>query len=273
MNQSELKIDTDLTRLVETSTHKIQLLFAIESGSRAWGFASPDSDYDVRFIYANRPEWYIERALYHPDKRPDTRSFMTEDKLYDYHGWDLLKTLNLLKKCNPSLMEWLQSPIVYRQMSVQFVEELKELAAEAWSPVPAFFHYKSMAHTNFREHFRGDLVRTKKYLYVLRPILAARYIVNNLSQPPLNFDELVDQSDWLGAATREAIHNLLALKRSSSEVKDGPRNKVLHDFIETQFIDLGILDRTAAHFGSHIGKVDPEMFTDFLHRWLSAVWE
>jgi len=269
MTTPEFLIRQDLRTIADESEHQIEILMAVESGSRAWGFESPDSDYDVRFIYVNRPEWYIERGLYPPDNRPDTKSRMSPDKLYDYHGWDLLKALHLLKKCNPSLLEWLQSPISYAG-SAPFVSELAALAGSTWSPVPAFHHYRSMALTNFREYLQGETVRTKKYLYVLRPILAARYIVDHLKQPPLNFDELIAASDWVSPQVKTAISNLLEIKRSSSEVKDGPRDSLLHDFIERWLINFKVYE---PKFGAKVGRADPGAFSAFLHRWLDTAWK
>ena len=85
-----------------------KILFAAESGSRAWGFASPDSDYDIRVIYVNPEAWYWDIS----EKKADTFAAMLPDDL-DVSAWELRKTLQLFSKCNPSLNEWLGSPIIY----------------------------------------------------------------------------------------------------------------------------------------------------------------
>ena len=87
----------------------VRVLYACESGSRAWGFASPDSDYDVRFIYVHRPDWYLSIV----DRRDVIERPIVDE--YDLSGWELRKTLRLFRKSNPPLIEWLGSPIVYRE--------------------------------------------------------------------------------------------------------------------------------------------------------------
>src|SRR6056297_3590984 len=88
----------------------IHIALAVESGSRAWGFASSDSDYDVRFVYLRPTNWYLSIDL---ERRRDVIEQPIIDE-YDVGGWDLRKALQLLRKCNPPLLEWLNSPIVYR---------------------------------------------------------------------------------------------------------------------------------------------------------------
>src|SRR6266540_3954918 len=95
------------------ANHDVRVAFCCESGSRAWGFASTDSDYDVRFIYVRRPEWYLSIDL---EERRDVIETPIEG-VWDVNGWDLRKALRLLRKSNPPLFEWLQSPIVYRERS------------------------------------------------------------------------------------------------------------------------------------------------------------
>lgn len=211
--------------------HEVHNLMAIESGSRAWGFASPDSDYDVRFIYVKGPKYYQTLNLFPKVMRPDTISY-TPDKVMDFHGWDLLKALKMLQKSNPSLHEWLKSPICYMG-SDNWIESFRNLSDRWWSPVASFHHYRHMAHTNFREYLQGPEVRYKKYLYVIRPLLAAQFVVKFRTQPPINFDDLVSHSD-LTQSMFDAIENLLELKRSSTEITSAPVDPVLHQFIELE---------------------------------------
>lgn len=93
--------------------HDLRIFYACESGSRAWGFESADSDFDVRFIYAHRPDWYLSVDL---EQKRDVIEFSPDDGL-DLSSWDLRKTLGLLWRSNPPLLEWLRSPIVYREVS------------------------------------------------------------------------------------------------------------------------------------------------------------
>ena len=116
------------------SERKVRVLYACESGSRAWGFASRDSDYDVRFVYVHVRDWYVS-----VDDRRDVIELPLADDL-DISGWELRKALRLLKKSNPPLLEWLKSPIVY-QSDPDFMAEFGELAAKFYSPRRCFAHY------------------------------------------------------------------------------------------------------------------------------------
>ena len=141
-----------------------RILLAVESGSRAWGFASSNSDYDVRFIYVRSIESYLKL------NRPRDVIELSTNGVVDINGWDLEKMLKLLHKSNPTVFEWLSSPIVYQ--TTNFVETLKAAMQHYFSPKSALWHYLQMAEKNYRGYLRGDMVKAKKYFYVLRPILA-----------------------------------------------------------------------------------------------------
>ncbi|MCS7053215.1 MAG: nucleotidyltransferase domain-containing protein [Ignavibacterium sp.] len=147
------------------STEDIKILFACESGSRAWGFPSEDSDYDVRFIYIRKPEFYLSI-----DHQKDVIEHKIEDNL-DLSGWDIKKALTLFKKSNPPLLEWLNSPIIYFKDET-FYKNLIELLPIYFSPKSCMFHYLSMAENNILTYLNGEQVIRKKYFYALRPILA-----------------------------------------------------------------------------------------------------
>ncbi len=201
--------------------HCVRVVFACESGSRGWGFSSPDSDYDGRFIYVHPAEWYLsvsERTGLGQPQR-DVIELPVADDL-DVSGWDLRKALRLLLKSNPTLLEWLRSPILYRQDQM-LVDELRLLAERYYSPIAAWHHYLSMAKGNFRGYLRGDRVRRKKYLYVLRPMLACMWIERFDTPPPMAFEDLLEQLLPSGPV-RQAVDRLLATKRRSAEVADGP---------------------------------------------------
>lgn len=120
----------------------VRVLYACESGSRGWGFASPDSDYDVRFLYVHPLEWYLR-----VDAPRDVIELPIDDEL-DVCGWEWRKALGLLKGANPTLIEWLDSPVVYRQDDAT-VKALKKLIPHWFSPVRARWHYYSMARKIF----------------------------------------------------------------------------------------------------------------------------
>ncbi|XOV66321.1 MAG: DNA polymerase beta superfamily protein [Fluviicola sp.] len=162
--------------------HNVCVLFAVESGSRAWGFASPDSDYDIRFVYVRPKEAYL--SLW---ESRDTIQFMTEDDL-DGSGWDLRKATKLLAKTNASFLGWLFSPIVYLDRE-DTLEEMKQLARENFNPVAGFYHYHSM-NKGFDELLDTEDMTLKSYFYAIRTALCANWIVLNESVPPVAFREL-----------------------------------------------------------------------------------
>ncbi len=210
--------------------HGVHVLLAVESGSRAWGFASRDSDYDVRFIYAHAPEWYLS-----VDEHRDVIEVPISDEL-DLTGWDLRKALKLLRKSNPSLLEWIKSPVVYRA-DPAFALVFGLLASEFSSPARLFHHYLRMARGNFRDTLRKDDVRLKKYLYVLRPLLACRWIERGLGPVPMRFQTLTD-TVLEDANLRFHVAVLVARKRAGEEFDLGRRIPALHNFIETELARL-----------------------------------
>ena len=189
----------------------VRVLFACESGSRAWGFASRDSDYDVRFLYVHRRDWELRKAL------------------------------RLLRKSNPPLLEWLKSPVVYRHDPV-FAAEFGALATEFYSPRRCFAHYLHMAFGNWRDYLRGRKeVSLKKYLYVFRPLLACRWIERQLGQVPMLFAQLVegvlDEGD-----VRAALAELIARKQAGEELAVAPPVETLTRFIEAELPRLEALN-------------------------------
>ena len=177
----ETKIKQSLFE-IETKYY-VNVVYASESGSRAWGFPSPDSDYDVRFIYVHHKEYYLS-----VDEQRDVIELPIND-LLDINGWELRKALRLFKKSNGPLYEWLQSPIVYAQNN-EFIDDLKNLMPHYFSPRAIMHHYLSMSKTVFENELAGGEVRLKKYFYALRPILACRWIADRREVPPMEFGEL-----------------------------------------------------------------------------------
>ncbi|MDR1889828.1 MAG: nucleotidyltransferase domain-containing protein [Zoogloeaceae bacterium] len=216
--------------------HAVTVLYACESGSRAWGFASPDSDYDVRFIYVHRLPWYLT-----VDSGRDVIELPINDAL-DVSGWELRKTLQLLLRSNPVLLEWLDSPIVYRAAPETFAR-LQTLATDYFSSIKGHYHYLHMAQKNFRGYLQTESVRLKKYLYVLRPLLAARWIEADRGQPPMRFADLaggvLDDASLL-----EEIDRLLVIKMAADETEYSPRWPRIHAFIEQELERLEHAPRT-----------------------------
>nr|WP_140920061.1 nucleotidyltransferase domain-containing protein [Limnobaculum xujianqingii] len=214
----------------------VKVLYACESGSRGWGFASTDSDYDVRFIYVHKPEWYL---TVEPGR--DVIERPLDDEL-DISGWELRKALGLLKNANPTLLEWLDSPIVYWEDS-DFMDKFRTLAVERFSSLRARYHYLSMAKKNFRGYLQGETVRLKKYLYVLRPLLAVKWIDERATVPPMPFSLLLDIVE--DSLLLDEISYLLEVKRANTESQYGEKLVQIHNFIEQE------LDRYAlSHFNA-----------------------
>jgi predicted nucleotidyltransferase len=210
--------------------HNVHVLYAIESGSRAWGFASPNSDWDVRFIYVHPEDWYLS-----VHEQRDVIELPIDDDL-DINGWDLRKALRLLLKGNPVLFEWLHSPILYLESHVEMagravMDDFRQVATPLFNPTAAVYHYWHMAKGNFREYLQGDVVRLKKYFYVLRPVLACQWVLRGLGQPPMAFGELVHELVPPGALLDE-IHELLRLKTSAEEMAHGPARPAIYRFLE-----------------------------------------
>lgn len=204
--------------------HDVRVLFACESGSRGWGFASPDSDYDVRFVYVHRPAWYLS-----VEPQRDVIEVPISDEL-DVGGWELRKALQLMHRSNPTLLEWLASPIVYREDAAA-AQRMRMLAPTFFSERKGRWHYLSMAVKTFRDHLQGETVRLKKYFYVLRPLLAAQWIDTGRGMPPMRFADLADAM-VTDAPLRDEINQLLAIKMAASEAEHGARFPRIHAFVE-----------------------------------------
>lgn len=204
---------------------KVQILLAVESGSRAWGFASPDSDYDVRFIYKRPQKEYLRL-----DKKRDVIE-LPIDSVFDINGWDLDKTLKLLYQSNPTLFEWFSSPIIY--LETDFAPKFRNIMNQYFSSKKGLYHYLSMAKNNYREYLRTDFVKAKKYFYVLRPILACQWILEKNSPPPMLFSELV--SAEAEDKIKPYIQQLFEIKINSPEIKLIPKISALNFYIEQNF--------------------------------------
>ena len=210
----------------------VRIFYACESGSRAWGFASEDSDYDVRFLYAHRPEWYLSIDV---EEKSDVIERPVEDGL-DVIGWDLRKALKLFRKSNPPLLEWLRSPIVYLD-KFGIADQLRSLLPGYYSPTACLYHYLHMARGNYREYLQGDVVWVKKYLYVLRPLLAIKWIEEDRGVVPLEFERLLHGVVRCPNLKKEILV-LVERKKAGRELDQGPKVPVISDFIEAELARL-----------------------------------
>lgn len=234
--------------------HQVTILFACESGSRGWGFASPDSDYDVRFVYVHRLDWYLSVT---PQR--DVIEVPISDEL-DICGWELRKALALLGKSNPTLFEWLDSPVIYQEQG-DVTTQLRSLMTNYFSEQKTRWHYLSMAKKNFRGYLQGETVRMKKYLYVLRPLLAMLWIDADLGMPPMKFAHLAEAMLKDQPELVDEINQLLEIKMRSGEAEYGARFPLIHAFIEQQ---LAAQDAVSTNFRHPNGKL--AMLDQLLHQ-------
>lgn len=218
--------------------HGVRILLAVESGSRAWGFASPNSDYDVRFIYAREPRWYQAVDL---EERRDVIEYPIVDDI-DLNGWDVRKALRLFWKSNPAFVEWVQSPIRYIERG-EFGAGARALLPHAYSVESGMYHYRSMAKNTERAYLREPQVSLKKYFYALRPLLAVLWLERYAKPAPIEFDKLLhlidDRPDL-----RAAIDDLLERKRAAPESWVGDPIPVIGEFATEQLARLESMQPT-----------------------------
>jgi uncharacterized protein len=208
--------------------HGVRVLLAVESGSRAWGFESPNSDYDARFIYAHPKEWYLSVGL---EEQRDVIEYKIVDEI-DLNGWDVRKALRLFWKSNPAFVEWIQSPVVYAQ-SGTFAERVRNLLSNVYSCESGIYHYRSMAKTNFRGYLKAGLVPLKKYFYVLRPLLSVRWLEKYGTAAPIEFHKLLHLIQDAPALVTD-IETLLERKRAAPELGREPPVPNINAFIERE---------------------------------------
>ncbi len=222
-----------MTRLANTEREEgVRILLAVESGSRAWGFHSPNSDYDVRFIYAHPAEWYLSVDL---EERRDVIEYEITDEI-DLNGWDVGKALRLFWKSNPAFVEWIQSPIIY-QAEGGFAERVRELLPDVYCIERGIYHYRSMAKTNYRGYLRGAQVPLKKYFYVLRPLLAVRWLERYGTAAPIEFDKLLHLIDDEPALAAD-IQALLLRKKAAPEMGLSDPITSINAFVERELARL-----------------------------------
>jgi len=209
-------------------TKNVKIIYCVESGSRAWGFASPDSDYDVRFIYIRPREYYLRL-----DKTRDVIEWQLDDTL-DINGWDIQKALRLLYKSNPTIFEWNQSPIIYK--TTKEWECISNVINKYYVTKIGIYHYLSMAKSNYREYLKSENVKLKKYFYVLRPLLACKWILSEGTPPPMLFDKLIEK--YLDEEIKQDIINLINLKKTTPEMGIGKRIDKINSYIDRNIINI-----------------------------------
>jgi len=163
------------------------------------------------------------------EERRDVIEYPIVDDI-DLNGWDVRKALRLFWKSNPAFVEWIQSPIIYMETSGLRAQSLQALP-QIYAPEKGVYHYRSMAKTNYRGYLKEPIVRLKKYFYVLRPLLAAKWVEERRSAAPIEFGTLLTLLSGQETVLN-AIHTLLEQKRSTPELDMAPAVPVLNEFIE-----------------------------------------
>lgn len=203
------EIEARLARI--ESDHGVRLLMAVESGSRAWGFPSPDSDYDVRLLYVRpRRDYLTIRPVRDVVEQP-----IVDD--IDLNGWDIRKALALLLKHNAVLSEWIESPIRY-MADDPVIARLADLASQHFNPRGYARHYASLGKGSVKRWFGADgEIAVKRYFYALRPALSIRALRLDPSQrPPMTMQPLM-QAAGIDRTLIDQIDELIARKAQTNE--------------------------------------------------------
>lgn len=205
---------------------KIEILLACETGSRAWGFPSPDSDFDVRVIYKHSKDWYLSL-----NEEKDTLVYFLENNMIDISGWDLRKSLRLLWKSNPPLLERIQSPIIYK-VDDRFREEISSIAPKTYSRIATIHHYSSMAKKAIEEVINAKEYKLKRFFYALRASVACLWILEKEEIPPIEFGIMLNGLD-LPEKLIIRIRELIQLKSTISEAYLHKGDQELIEFMKT----------------------------------------
>ena len=208
----------------------IEILLACETGSRAWGFPSPDSDYDVRIIYKHKKNWYLSL-----NEEKDSIELMLDNNEIDISGWDLRKSLKLLWKSNPPLLERIQSPIVY-QVNEDFHAEINVLVTKMYSKIATIYHYLSMAKKGFEELENAEEFKLKKFFYALRASVACKWIIEKEEIPPIYFPKMLEELS-IDETLKQRIFQLIELKATISETYMHTGEKHLIELIQNCIIE------------------------------------
>ncbi|MFT9598259.1 nucleotidyltransferase domain-containing protein [Mesobacillus sp.] len=247
--------------------YEVKILYACDAGSRALGFASPDSDYDIRFIYIHKKDWYLSI-----DQQKDVIEIPKEDPLstivdpkLDMVGWELTKTLRLFRKSNPSLLEWLNSKYVYCNHAY-LAEKLKSMQDTVISHKAYINHHLNLVTRNVIDMQKKKEWRGKVYLYILRSILSAKWLQIHRQTPPVEFMELLSILE--NAPVKREVKDLL-WKKQIGERYSIEKNLILNDFIEQEIKLLA----SYAKFASQKLDDPTKELNELFRVTLKEVWE
>lgn len=206
--------------------HNIKILLACETGSRAWGFPSLDSDFDVRLIYVHKKDWYLSLT-----EEKDTIELMLNNNEIDISGWDLRKSLRLLKKSNPPLLERIQSSVIYK-VENQFLSEIKLLAQEFYSPIASVHHYLSMGKKSLDVIDYNERYKLKKFFYALRSSIVCLWILERNEIPPIEIKKLIEGLE-IPDDIKQRIDYLIDFKSGTTETYLHHGEKQIFNFMNS----------------------------------------
>lgn len=221
MDKVKIKNINNILEEIEKK-YSAKILYACETGSRAWGFPSPDSDYDIRFIYMHERDWYLSL-----NEKKDTIEFMLNEEL-DITGWDLRKSLRLLKKSNASLIERFQSPVEYYS-ATGFKEGFRNLIQKYYSPIAVFYHHHSLAKKFWETLGDEKNVKLKQYFYLIRSILSCNWILQNNTVVPMHIEGLMELIDKV---QQDDLKRLIKLKATVGEKYLHQSDEIFHNWLK-----------------------------------------
>ncbi len=213
----------------------VRVLYACDAGSRTWGYESPDSDYDVKFVYIRPLKSYLGLG-----KTPDTLDWRIESGNidlkgdFDGSGWDICKFLRLMRTSNPSVFEWLSSDAIYREDSEWY--RVRKASRDCFSPKKIAYHYYGMAKNQDFKHIKSGRVTRKKYMYIIRSILAARWALRRYAPAPMDLKTLLDAH--LEPYLRPVVDDLLASRADEPEGTIIKRIKDLDEWIDESLTEI-----------------------------------
>jgi predicted nucleotidyltransferase len=199
--------------------YEVKIPLSIESGSRGWGFAATNADYDCRFLYVHKRDWYLSVC--------DKKDFIeyAADEVYDIKGYDISRALKYIMNSQATIYEWLSSNVIYIR-DEKITNKLQNLAAEFFNPISISYHYLNLARKMFKEIDGADTAKVKKYFYILRPIANLNFIWQYRKMPYMEYDRTLAEIE-LNSEIKNAIEDLKNLKMSSREHDLIPKYKPL----------------------------------------------
>ncbi len=251
-------MDRIISSLLELEEqYGIKILYAVEAGSRAWGYASEHSDYDVRFIYVHPVRHYLSLQT-----KRDVIEKKVDSQL-ELAGWDLKKALSLLHRSNPSILEWLTEENIY--LKHDSIEKIRDLSKHSFSTYKVLKHYVRMAKKNLNL-MDEPYTQVKDYIYIIRPFLSSLWLLKLRTFPPNKIAAIMQELN-LGESLRREIEHILHLKIQGKEQMD---SQYFSHSVKKIKQDLGEIETHISGFVDNVGDI--EEFNDVFLHILEEIW-